>query len=194
MIYFDNAASSPMTPEVKKVFCTEADFYANPSSLHSYGFEGEKKLKVARAQVASALGATPEEIIFTSGGTEADNTAIFGAVKKLRRRGNRILTTDSEHPAVSECMKALEGEGFEVICLSTKGGKLNPDEIREKANEKTILAAVMHTNNETGAIYDIKTLSRIVKEKNPVLPYLLGGAAVLIAAAAAVVVKNNKKK
>ncbi len=167
MIYFDNAASSPLTEEVKAVWREAMDIFANPSSLHSLGFEAEKRLREARGYVARSIGADPSEIFFTSGGTEADNTAVFGAAKKLRREGNRILTTNSEHPAVSECMKALEKDGFEVIYLSTKNGELNLEEVAEAANEKTILAAVMHTNNETGAIYDIASLSRIVKRKNP---------------------------
>lgn len=167
MIYFDNAASSPLTPEVKEKWREAMEVFANPSSLHRLGFEAEKQLREARGHVAKSIGADPEEITFTSGGTEADNTAVFGAVKKLRREGNRILTTDSEHPAVSECMKALEAEGFEVIRLSTKNGRLDPEEMEAAANDRTILAAVMHTNNETGARYDLAALSRIVKGKNP---------------------------
>ena len=166
MIYFDNAASTPLSPGVKQVLIEEMEHFANPSSLHRLGFEQEKRLKKAREQVARSNSALPEEIFFTSGGTEADNLAIFGAVKKLRRRGNRILAANSEHHAVTECLNALEKEGFEIVSLSTKGGALLEEEIREKANDKTILALCMHTNNESGAKYDIKTLSRIVKEKN----------------------------
>jgi len=156
-----------MSPSVLAVMREELVHFANPSSLHRLGFEAEKRLKTAREQVAKSIGATPEEIFFTSGGTEADNLAIFGAVQKLRRRGNRILTTDSEHPAVARCMDALEAEGFQVVRLSTRKGALDPAEIAEAANDKTILAAVMHTNNETGAVYDIPTLSRLVKAKSP---------------------------
>ncbi len=167
MIYFDNSASSPLSEGVLAVMREELGHFANPSSLHRLGFEAEQRLKKARNKVAKSIGALPEEIFFTSGGTEADNLAIFGAVQKLRRRGNRILTTDSEHPAVAKCMERLENEGFEVIRLSTRGGKLNPTEIANAANDKTILAAVMHTNNETGAVYDIATVSRLVKAKSP---------------------------
>jgi len=167
MIYFDNSASSPMTKEVREVFFRETAFFANPSSLHRLGFEAEKRMEAAREQVARAIGAEPEEIIFTSGGTEADNIALFGAAKKLRRQGNRILSTNSEHPAVEECLKELEAEGFEIVRLSTKGGALDLREVEDAANEKTILAAVMHTNNETGAVYDVAGVGRIVKQKNP---------------------------
>lgn len=167
MIYFDNSASSPMSRGVLEVMREELELFANPSSLHRLGFEAEQRLKKAREQVAKSIGALPEEIFFTSGGTEADNLAIFGAVAKLRRRGNRILTSDSEHPAVAKCMDKLESEGFQVVRLKTRGGRLDPMEIAEAANDKTILAAVMHTNNETGAVYDIATLSRLVKAKSP---------------------------
>ncbi len=167
MIYFDNSASSPMSEGVLEVMREELAHFANPSSLHRLGFEAEQRLKKAREQVAKSIGVSPEEIFFTSGGTEADNIAVFGAVAKLRRRGNRIITTDSEHPAVAKCMDRLEGEGFEIIRLSTRGGKLDPVEIARAANDKTILAAVMHTNNETGAIYDVSAVSRLVKAKSP---------------------------
>lgn len=167
MIYFDNSASTPLSEEVKKALFAEAELFANPSSLHSIGFESEKRMKSAREKVAKSLGVLPEEIVFTSGGTEADNLALFGAAKKMRRRGNKILSTNSEHPAVEKCLQALENEGFEVVRLSTKGGALAVQEIENAADENTILAAVMHTNNETGAVYDLTTLSRIVKRKNP---------------------------
>lgn len=167
MIYFDNAASTPLSQKVKAVLTEEMEHFANPSSLHRLGFEQEKRLKKAREIVARSIGALPEEVFFTSGGTEADNLAILGAAKKLRRRGNRILAANSEHHAVTECLSFLEKEGFEVVYLSTKGGALSEEEIREKANDKTILALCMHTNNETGARYDVKMLSRVVKEKSP---------------------------
>lgn len=167
MIYFDNSASSPMSEGVLAVMREELGHFANPSSLHRLGFEAEKRLKKAREQVAKSIGVAPEEIFFTSGGTEADNIAIFGAVQKLRRRGNRIITTNSEHPAVEKCMEKLESEGFEIVRLSTRGGKLDPIEIANAVNDKTILAAVMHTNNETGAVYDLAALSRAVKANSP---------------------------
>ncbi len=167
MIYFDNAASTPLSSEVKALLFAELELFANPSSLHRLGFEAEKRMRAARALVAKTLLAREDEIVFTSGGTEADNLGILGAVAKMARRGNRILTTDSEHPAVEEVMKKLEKDGFDVIRLSTRAGRLSEEEIEKEANEKTILAAIMHTNNETGAIYDVAAVSRIVKRKNP---------------------------
>lgn len=167
MIYFDNAASSPLTERVKETLAQECLHFANPSSLHSLGFEAEKRMKEARRKVAKTLSAREDEIVFTSGGTEADNLAVLGGAARMRRRGNRILSTDSEHPAVEECLKKLEADGFEVIRLSTKKGVLSLEEAERYANEKTVLAAVMHTNNETGAVYDVEAISRIVKRKNP---------------------------
>ncbi len=167
MIYFDNAASSPLSPRVKEVLWEELSHFANPSSLHSLGFEAEKRMKEARRQVAKTLLAREDEIVFTSGGTEADNLGVLGAARALRRRGNRILSTNSEHPAVEECLKKLEEEGFEVIRLSTRSGALSLEEWEAATDEKTVLVAAMHTNNETGAIYDIPAISRIAKRKNP---------------------------
>ena len=167
MIYFDNSASTPLSPGVKEVLREELEHFANPSSLHRLGFEGEKRLSLARRQVAKTLSCDPEEIFFTSGGTEADNLAVFGAARKMRRRGKKILSSDSEHPAVEECLKRLEEEGFEVVRLATRGGRIDEDEVRQKADENTVLLAVMHTNNETGAVYDVASLARAVREKNP---------------------------
>lgn len=167
MIYFDNAASTPLREQVLEAMLEEARRIGNPSSLHRLGFEAEGRLKAARAKVASAIGALCEEIVFTSGGTEADNLAIFGAAKKLHRRGRHIITTDSEHPAVSECIKRLEEEGFSVTRLSTKNGRIDPDELASAVTEQTILVSVMHTNNETGAVYDLAEVSAIAKRKNP---------------------------
>ncbi len=167
MIYFDNSASTPLSPGVKAALLEEIEYFANPSSLHRLGFEAEKRLNRARGEVAASLGALPEEIVFTGGGTEADNLAVFGAAEKMHRRGKKILTTDSEHPAVESALKKLEERGFAVVRLSTRGGKLDLDEVAAAADESTVLAAVMHTNNETGAVYDVSALSQIVKKKNP---------------------------
>lgn len=167
MIYFDNAASTPLSPGVRQVLLEELEEFGNPSSLHALGFQAEKRMTLARKQVARALSCREDEIVFTSGGTEADNLAMFGAARRMKKRGNRILSSDAEHPAVEECLKKLEEEGFEVIRLSTRGGKISLEEAERFANEKTVLCAVMHTNNETGARFDITSLSRLAKQKNP---------------------------
>ena len=167
MIYFDNAASTPLSACAKKALTEEIEHWANPSSLHRLGFEAEQRMKHARSLVAATLRAAPEEIVFTSGGTESDNLALFGAAYALRRRGNTILATDSEHPAVEEALKKLESEGFSVRRLKTRRGVLSPAEVEAAATSDTILCAVMHTNNETGAVYDVAMVSRTVKKKNP---------------------------
>ncbi|MBP5288524.1 MAG: cysteine desulfurase [Clostridia bacterium] len=162
MIYFDNAASAPLCREAKEAMAAELERFANPSSLHRLGFEAEKRLKAAREAVAGTLSCEPEELFFTSGGTEADNLAVLAA-----RRGGHILAGNSEHPAVAECLKALENQGCTVTFLSTKNGALDPAEVAGAVTEKTVLALMMHTNNETGARYDVGGFARIVKEKNP---------------------------
>ena len=167
MIYFDNAASSPLSPAAREAFSAAMDLFANPSSLHSAGFLAEQNLKRAREEVAFAVGARAEEIFFTSGGTESDNIAVLGAAERMRRRGNRVVSSDAEHPAVEECLKKLEKDGFEVIRLSTRGGAIDPGEAERAIDEKTVLVAVMHTNNETGAVFDLPLLSRLAKRKNP---------------------------
>ncbi|MBQ3866726.1 MAG: cysteine desulfurase [Clostridia bacterium] len=167
MIYFDNAASAPLCEEAKAALIRETEAFANPSSLHRLGYEAELRLKEARAAVARSLGAQPEEIFFTSGGTEADNWAILAAARKMKKAGNHILTTDSEHPAVAEPLKKLEEEGFAVTRLSTRGGALDPAEAAAAVSEKTVLVACMHTNNETGARYDLAAVIRLAKAKNP---------------------------
>lgn len=162
MIYFDNAASAPLCEEARAALKAELELFANPSSLHRLGFEAESRLKKARAQVARSLRAEPEEIFFTSGGTEADNLALLGV-----RKGSHIVASDSEHPAVAECLKALESQGCTVTTLSTGGGALDLAEAERAITDKTALVACMHTNNETGAVYDIASLARLAKEKNP---------------------------
>ena len=162
MIYFDNAASAPLCEEAKRALSEEMERFANPSSLHRLGFEAEGRLKAARETIARTLNAQPEEIFFTSGGTEADNLALLGV-----RKGSHVVAGNSEHPAVSECLKALEQRDCTVTRLSTKGGALDLAEAGDAITEKTALVACMHTNNETGARYDIASLAGLAKEKNP---------------------------
>ncbi len=166
-IYFDNSATTPLCEAAKKSIIENLDIYGNPSSLHAKGFEAEQLLSDARRKIAATLGCTKDEIFFTSCGSEANNLAIIGAAKAKIRRGNRIITTNSEHPSVSEAMKQLEGEGFEVIRLSTVGGKIDPDELRAALNEQTVLISVMHTNNETGAVYGVNSLVPIIRKLAP---------------------------
>lgn len=168
MIYFDNSATTPLCREAKEEMTGAMEQFANPSSVHRAGFEAQLRLEEARKTVARTLSCSAEEILFTAGGTEADNLAIFGAVSALRRRGNTLVITDSEHPAVSEVAKALEAEGLTVIRLKTKGGILDLDELRSTVKRGDVIcASLMHTNNETGAVYNVAEASRILREENP---------------------------
>jgi len=125
--------------------------------------EASRQIEKARAIVAGVLKTKPEEIIFTSSGTEANNLAFFGVCDALKRRGNKIIVSDSEHPSVYMPVKELEKRGFEIIYLSTKGGVINLEELREALDERVILISVMLINNETGVIYDIQKIAETVE-------------------------------
>ena len=171
MIYFDNSATTSLSEAAMKKMTEAMDIYGNPSSTHKAGIEARKVIDEAREKVAMALGAgrvNPENLIFTSCGSESNNTAILGvAYAKENRRANKIITTDSEHPSVENIMKKLEKDGFNVVRISTKNGKLNEEEFLSAIDDKTLLISVMLVNNETGAVYDIKKLFNMAKRKNP---------------------------
>ena len=132
------------------------EVYGNPSSLHALGFAAQRVLENARASVAKALSAQPGEITFTSGGTEANNLAIFGAAQARKKRGHRIVTTAIEHPSVRNPMQALEQAGFEVIFLKPDStGHIAPEAIFQAVNRDTILVSLMAVNNEVGSILPI---------------------------------------
>ena len=171
MIYLDNSATTEISLSAKKKMIEAMEAYGNPSSTHRAGIEAHRLLDEARENVGAALGVgriNPENLIFTGSGSEANNTAILGSVyAKEKRRANRIITTDSEHPSVENVMKKLEKEGFEVIRISTKGGRVDESEFLSALDEKTLLVSMMLVNNETGAVYDIKKLFAATKRKNP---------------------------
>lgn len=172
-IYFDNSATTPLSDAARSALNEAADLYANPSSLHRLGFESQKKLEAAREAIAKTLYCDKSEIIFTSCGTESDNTAILGSAEvfsaMLKKEGAppRIITTDSEHPAVSEPIRLLESKGFEIIRLSTKKGVIDMAEVASAATKNVCLATVMHTNNETGAVYDLKSIFSVIRKNSP---------------------------
>lgn len=167
--YLDNSATTRVSERAaKKAFDIMTTEYANPSSLHSFGFSAAKQLECARENVAKALGADPSEIIFTSGGTEANNLAILGTVEALRRRGNRIITTAAEHSSVYDTMLKLQKDGFDVVFITPdECGNINPLEVINAADEKTILVSIMLTNNETGANYPVKEIFTQIKRRFP---------------------------
>lgn len=171
-IYFDNSATTPLCKEAKDALTAAFEVYGNPSSLHPLGQQAKVLLEASRAEIFHALGLrgapAPGEILFTGSGTEADNLAILGvAHAKERRRGGRILSTDSEHPAVENTLCALEKEGFEVVRIPTKGGFLDFDAFEKALTDKVFLVTLMLVNNETGARYDIEKAFRLAKAKNP---------------------------
>jgi cysteine desulfurase len=167
-IYLDNSATTKVCRESAEAMMTMlTENYGNPSSLHSKGVQASKALENAREITANALSCSKDEIFFTTSGTTANNTAIFGAVNANRRKGNRIITTSLEHPSVNECMKKLEEQGFEVIRLKPDAnGAFSPSELMNAINSKTILISVMAVNNEIGTINPINQLKTAAKRVN----------------------------
>jgi len=171
MIYLHNSATTEISAAAKKKMIEAMEIYGNPSSTHASGIEARRIIEEAREKVAAALGVgrvNTENLIFTACGSESNNTAILGvAYAKEKRRANKIITTDSEHPSVENVMKKLEKDGFEVIRISTRGGVVNEQEFLSAVDDKTLLVSMMLVNNETGAAYDIKKLFSMAKRKNP---------------------------
>lgn len=163
--YFDNSATTqPTQGVIDAMTFVLTDNFGNPSSLHRVGDAANAKLEESRTTVAKALGCMPEEVFFTSGGTESNNIAVFGAAHALRRRGNRIVTSCVEHPSVLECMKRLEEEGFEVIYLPVDGlGRVSEESLKESINDKTILVSLMLVNNEVGSVQPVKAAADAIK-------------------------------
>ena len=161
---FDAYYCSTAEEAVEKVLELMTQCYGNPSSLHKKGLEAQREVAHARQAVAVSLGAQPREIIFTSGGTEANNLAVLGGAAAGRRRGKRIVTTAIEHPSVLEPMRQLEKEGFEVVFLTPDADGRVPEEAVLKAvTGDTILISVMAVNNELGSIQPIEVLKKAVK-------------------------------
>lgn len=167
MIYMDHSATSPVDPQVFEAMKSYfVDEFGNASTLYSLGREARKAMESARAQVASIIGAKPEEIIFTSGGTESDNIAIKGTVYRLKDKGNHIITSAIEHPAVEETCNYLEKKGFEVTYLPVyEEGIVRIDDLEDAITDKTILITIMHANNEIGTIQPIAEIGKIAREK-----------------------------
>ena len=169
LVYLDNIATTRQYDEVTETMMRAMEnYYGNPSSLHTLGYESEKIVKNARRIIARSLGASDDEIIFTSCGTESDNTALYGIAHSRRRQGNKIITSRVEHPAVLEACKVLEKEGFQVEYIGVDSKcRLDMDALQAAIDENTILVSVMNVNNETGTIMPITEISKI--KKNAVL-------------------------
>lgn len=167
-VYLDNGATTMVDKEVGKAMQPYfIEIYGNASSLHKSGQEAKKALEQSREIIAKRINALPEEIIFTSGGTESDNLAIKGVAYALKDRGNHIITTKIEHHAVENTCRALEREGFKVTWLDVdKDGFIGLGQLKNSITEKTILVSIIHGNNEIGTIQDIEAIGKICKEKN----------------------------
>jgi len=166
-IYMDHGATTPVDPLVVDAmlpYFTET--FGNASSLHSFGQEANSALEQSRQQVAASIGAKPEEIIFTSGGTESDNLAIKGIAYRNSGKGKHIITSTIEHPTILNTCAYLEKEGFDVTYVpADSDGIIDMDELEKAIRDDTILISVMHANNEIGTIQPISDISKLTKEK-----------------------------
>ena len=165
-IYLDHSATTPTHPDVVKAmlpFFTDA--FGNPSSVYSYGQEAKGAVEEARSKTAELIGARSEEIVFTSGGTEADNFAVKGVIYANGQKGNHIITTSIEHHAVMEVCKFLGRRGFTITYLPVdEYGLVDPDDVRKAITAKTILISIIHANNEVGTIEPVSEIGKIAKE------------------------------
>ncbi len=165
-IYFDNAATTPVAPEVLAAMMPFfGNFFGNPSSLHAFGQDARRAMEAARAELARLINADPDEIVFTSGGTESDNFAVKGVAGANRDRGNHIITTKIEHHAVLEPCHVLENQGFRVTYLDVdEYGLVSPEDVIKAITPETILVSVMHANNEIGTVEPIAEIGQITRD------------------------------
>lgn len=166
VIYLDYNATTPVNPQALDAMLPYLrDRFGNPSSSHAYGHAAHEAVERAREQVAVLLGARSDEIVFTGGGSEADNLAIKGIAEAHRERGNHIITARTEHPAVLVTCRYLERRGFSVTYLPVDAqGVVDPSDVEKAITSRTILVTIMHANNETGSIQPITDISRIARE------------------------------
>ena len=168
-VYLDNSATTRTFPEVAelmtKIMCED---YGNPSSLHMKGVQAEQHLRYAKETLARILKVTEREIIFTSGGTESDNIALIGCALANARRGDHLITTRIEHPAILQTMRHLEEDGFRVTYLPVdRSGQIRLEDLQRAMTSETILVSIMHTNNEIGAVQPIAEAGAMIKKMNP---------------------------
>ena len=168
-VYMDNSATTRTFPEVAelmtKIMCED---YGNPSSLHMKGVEAEKYLRYAKETLARILKVEERELLFTSGGTESDNMALIGCALANCRRGNHLIQTEIEHPAILQTMRYLETQGYRVTYLPVDPcGRIRLEDLRRAMTPETILVSIMHTNNEIGALQPIEEAGALIKQMNP---------------------------
>ena len=166
--YLDNSATTKPCPGARKRLLEAVDLlWGNPSSLHQKGLEAQLLLEEARAFIAKCLSCRESELYFTSGGTESNNRAVFGAANAMKRKGNKIVVSSVEHPSVSRAFDKLESDGFTVVRLPVdRFGVVPVEEIENAVDESTVLVSMMAVNNELGSVEPVEALSRIVKEKH----------------------------
>ena len=169
MIYLDNSATTkPCAEAVESMAKALTEGWANPSALYSFGIDAAHQLRNARAALAKAMGAETDRVFFTSGGTEADNWAIFGTVKRMGKRGKHIITTAIEHHAVLNCMKDLENQGYDVTYLQPDSlGNISVDSLKAALRKDTILVSIMMVNNEVGSVMPIEKMAKLTHKACP---------------------------
>ena len=169
-VYLDNSATTRICPEALETYCRiSTQQFGNPSSLHALGFEAEKILDSARGIILSSLSAKNSTVVFTASGSEANNLAIIGRAfaKERYRRGAKIITTDGEHASVDSPLKRLEQEGFHIVKIPTRGGKIDEERLKAELTKDVVLVTAMMVNNETGALYDLSRVSALMKSYCP---------------------------
>lgn len=169
MIYLDNSATTkPCREAVEAMTFALTEGWANPSALYSFGIDAAHQLRNARTALAKAMGAEPDRVFFTSGGTEADNWAVFGTVKRMGKRGKHIITSAIEHHAVLNCMKELELQGFEVTYLQPDNlGNISVESLKAALRKDTILVSIMMVNNEVGSVIPIEKMAKLTHKLCP---------------------------
>ena len=169
MIYLDNSATTkPCREAVEAMTFALTEGWANPSALYSFGIDAAHQLRNARTALAKAMGAEPDRVFFTSGGTEADNWAVFGTVKRMGKRGKHIITSAIEHHAVLNCMKDLELQGFEVTYLQPDNlGNISVESLKAALRKDTILVSIMMVNNEVGSVMPIDKMAKLTHKLCP---------------------------
>ncbi len=168
MIYLDNASTTKPSDAVKNQITETLDIFGNPSSMHRLGIDAEKIIKQAKENLSRSLKVNSNEVYFTSGGTEANNTAILGYCRRNKKRGTHIITSEIEHPSAREPFKRLEGEGFKVSYINTlPSGEIDIFDFENKLTSDTIFVSIMWVNNETGVIQPVEQLKPIMKKIAP---------------------------
>jgi len=169
MIYLDNSATTkPCAAAVAAMTNALTENWANPSALYGFGIDAAHALRDARTAVAKAMGAEPDRVFFTSGGTEADNWAIFGAAKRFGKKNKHIVTTAIEHHAVLNCMKELEAQGYEVTYLQPDSlGNITLDTLKTALRKDTFLVSIMMVNNEVGSVMPIEKMAKLTRRLSP---------------------------